>query len=71
MHHELKTWPRYFDAVKRGDKSFEVRRDDRGYAVGDTLVLREFEPDAPGDQGLTSRFLALRAKGSCTGTRKC
>lgn len=44
--HDLKTWPAYFAAVADGRKTFELRRDDRGYAVGDTLLLREWEPDA-------------------------
>ncbi len=42
--HELKTWPEYYEAVLRGDKTFEVRADDRGgYAVGDVLVLHEWD----------------------------
>jgi len=40
--HELKILPEFFAAVASGAKTFEVRRDDRGYAVGDTLVLREW-----------------------------
>ena len=28
MTHELKTIPQYWDAVKRGEKTFEVRRDE-------------------------------------------
>lgn len=44
--HELKCWPTPFAAIKRGDKTFEVRKDDRGYAVGDTLILKEFEPQS-------------------------
>jgi len=43
--HFLKTWPPYFQAIASGSKTFELRRNDRGYAVGDILVLREFEPD--------------------------
>ena len=38
--HVLKTLPVYFDAIKRGDKTFEVRRDDRGFQKGDVLVLQ-------------------------------
>ena len=39
--HELKTDPAVFDAVKRGDKTNEMRLDDRRFSVGDTLVLKE------------------------------
>jgi hypothetical protein len=42
--HELKTWPLYFRAVANGSKPFEVRKDDRGFAVGDVLWLREWDP---------------------------
>lgn len=45
QEHVLKTWPAYFDAVKRGDKPFEVRRDDRGFQKGDILVLRRTRED--------------------------
>ena len=41
---ELKTWPPYFEAVDKGIKPFEVRKDDRGFAVGDVLWLREYDP---------------------------
>lgn len=40
--HELKTWPVYFDAVKDGSKTFECRQNDRGFKVGDILVLQEY-----------------------------
>lgn len=43
MTHELKILPAYFDAVYDGRKKFEVRFNDRGYQVGDTLILREYE----------------------------
>jgi hypothetical protein len=39
MTHTLKTWPEYWDAVDCGDKTFEVRRDDRNFKVGDTVQL--------------------------------
>lgn len=44
--HELKTWPRFFSAVACGSKTFEVRRDDREFAPGDILHLREWEPNS-------------------------
>lgn len=42
--HELKTWPEYFQAVWNDEKTFEVRKNDRDYKVGDKLVLREYDP---------------------------
>ena len=38
--HELKTDPDVFYALISGRKTYEIRRDDRGFRVGDTLVLR-------------------------------
>jgi len=42
--HELKCWPEPFAALLDGRKRFEVRVDDRGFAVGDVLVLHEWDP---------------------------
>nr|WP_200563084.1 DUF3850 domain-containing protein [Paraburkholderia aspalathi] len=39
--HELKTDPEPFSAVLSGEKTHEVRTDDRNFKVGDTLVLKE------------------------------
>lgn len=44
-NHALKTWPEPFAAVLAGNKNFEVRINDRDFAVGDTLELNEFDPD--------------------------
>jgi hypothetical protein len=43
-HHNLKTWPKHFDAVARGEKTFEARKNDRDFQVGDTLTLQRFNP---------------------------
>ena len=43
--HHLKTWPAHFSPLYAGDKTAEIRKDDRGYAIGDTLVLIEWDKD--------------------------
>lgn len=48
MIHELKIFPEYFEAVISGKKTFEVRKADRPFSVGDLLALNEFDPSIPG-----------------------
>jgi len=43
--HKLKTWPGYFEELLARAKTFEVSLDDRGFAVGDVLILQEFIPE--------------------------
>ena len=43
MIHELKIYPKYFEKVLDGTKTFEVRKNDRGFQVGDTVILKEFD----------------------------
>lgn len=43
--HILKTWPQYFSRVESGQKTFEVRKNDRDFQVGDYLLLKEYDPD--------------------------
>lgn len=43
MTHELKILPEYFEDVLDGIKTFEIRKNDRNYKVGDKLLLREFK----------------------------
>ena len=44
MIHEKKAWPDMFEAVHSGKKKFDVRLADTEYKEGDTLVLREWDP---------------------------
>jgi hypothetical protein len=39
--HDLKITEEYFNAKLKGLKPWELRLDDRGFSVGDTLRLRE------------------------------
>lgn len=42
--HELKCWPEPYRAVVAGRKTYEIRKDDRNYQVGDLLLLQEWDP---------------------------
>lgn len=39
-----KIWPEYFDLVKSGKKTFEIRVADFDIKEGDTLILEEWDP---------------------------
>jgi uncharacterized protein YqfB (UPF0267 family) len=43
-YHYLKTWPVFYADVECGAKTFEIRKNDRNFQVGDILCLREYEP---------------------------
>ena len=43
--HELKSWPEFFEPLLSGEKTAELRYNDRDYQVGDVLVLQEWEPN--------------------------
>ena len=55
MKHFLKTYPRYYEDVVAGKKRFEVRQDDRGFQVGDSLLLQEYDPS----KGYTGRRMEV------------
>ncbi|MBN2597811.1 MAG: DUF3850 domain-containing protein [Marinifilaceae bacterium] len=42
MKHLLKILPEYFEEVVKGNKPFEVRKNDRDFKVGDILILAEY-----------------------------
>jgi len=41
QHHHLKTETEYYQAIERGKKKFELRKNDRDFKVGDMLYLEE------------------------------
>lgn len=44
MKHEKKVWPEYFQEILEGKKTFELRLADWQCNEGDTLVLKEWNP---------------------------
>lgn len=42
--HHVKSWPEYFTAIAHDLKTFDLRKDDRGYAAGDIIEFEEFRP---------------------------
>jgi hypothetical protein len=55
--HELKCDKKEFQAVYIGSKAFEVRINDRNYQVGDSLHLKEFDPEK---KTFSGRFCSKR-----------
>lgn len=43
MNHELKIYKQFADAIINGDKTFEVRKNTRGFQAGDTVTF-ELKP---------------------------
>lgn len=44
MNHSLKIWPQYYDRLLTGEKTFEIRKNDRGFQAGDSITLAEWDP---------------------------
>lgn len=63
--HELKCWFKPFDAIADGSKRFEWRKNDRGFAVGDTLILRRYDPH--NGAGYTGEHQVVRVTYMLTG----
>lgn len=42
--HNLKLWSEFYNEVANGNKTFEVRKNDRGFKLGDILILKEYCP---------------------------
>lgn len=53
--HELKILPQYFEEVSSGSKTFELRKDDRGFEVGSVILLWEFDGKV-----YTGRLIAVK-----------
>ena len=61
MTHKLKILPEYYQAVKSGDKDFEIRFNDRDFKVGDMVVLREYEENYTDSEPIERRIKYIYA----------
>lgn len=61
--HELKCWPSAFRELIAGTKTFEYRRNDRDYTVGDVLRIREWDPYVHSQAGSLDRWAQDKAYG--------
>lgn len=41
--HKVKSWSHFFQAISDGLKKHDLRRKDRDYNIGDTIVLEEYD----------------------------
>lgn len=57
--HHVKIRTEWFELLKSGAKPCEIRRNDRGYEIGDRIVLHEVTATADGDKP-TGRELVRR-----------
>lgn len=43
IDHKLKILPEYYIAVSDGSKTFEIRKNDRDFKLGDIVMLQEYD----------------------------
>lgn len=67
MIHSVKCHPDYFKTLKDGTKTFEVRKKDRLYEVGDHLAVNEFVPNTQIDPYSLNAGLRQTSGGAYTG----
>lgn len=54
--HDVKLGATFFEDVKTGRKTFELRKNDRGYKEGDTIVLHEYKDGATTGRTITKKI---------------
>lgn len=53
--HDLKILPEFYQAVKKGEKTFEVRKNDRDFKKYDVIILREWD-----EKNYTGKWIAKK-----------
>lgn len=57
--HDVKLGTTSFDNVKTGRKTFELRKNDRGYKEGDTIVLHEYKDGTTTGRTITKKIVYM------------
>lgn len=57
--HDVKLGATFFEDVKTGRKTFELRKNDRGYKEGDTIVLHEYKDGATTGRTVTKKIVYI------------
>jgi hypothetical protein len=69
--YELRCWPEHFKAISEGRKTFDVRRDDRGFKVGDVVTFHAWDPSSgayvAGEDPIECRIAHVLALGDVPG----
>jgi ASC-1-like (ASCH) protein len=60
MIHKLKCINPYFDSIWNGSKTFEIRKNDRDYKIGDTLILRLWDNERAEGFEIVGREIKVR-----------
>lgn len=58
----LKTWPQFYQAIFEDRKTFEVRKSDRDFQVGQVWYLREWLPELNPRYTITNKEYVLPAR---------
>lgn len=59
MTHTLKTASQYFQAVFNGQKSFEIRKNDREFKEGDIVILEEYRGGEKTGRAITTKIIRI------------
>lgn len=57
--HDVKLGTTFFDDIKTGRKTFELRKNDRGYKEGDTIVLHEYKDGTTTGRTITKKIVYM------------
>lgn len=57
--HDVKLGTTFFDDVKTGRKTFELRKNDRGYKEGDIIVMHEYKDGTTTDRTIEKKIVYM------------